>query len=196
MPRQSCSGPRRRIATTRICWPWVPTSPAPTGRSTRPSAHRQEMLGFLRQQAEEAQILLRRRTPQAHRACRAAAGPPERTELMKNFSFRLERVLQLRLLAEQAQARRLADARQAEAERRLFSEAGAARVAEAIVQMGATPAELRTAGTLSNLMPDRRGGSGPRRRGIPRRTTRPSRSSKQRSAASKRHGRPGAPSSA
>lgn len=71
---------------------------------------------------------------------------------MKNFSFRLERVLQLRLLGEQAQARRLAEARQVEAERRLFSEAGAARVAEAIAQMGATPSDLRTAGTLSNLI--------------------------------------------
>ncbi len=71
---------------------------------------------------------------------------------MKNFSFRLERVLQLRTLAEQAQARRLAEAKQHEAEQRLFSEAGAARVADAISQVAATPADLRTAGTLSNLI--------------------------------------------
>ena len=71
---------------------------------------------------------------------------------MKNFSFRLERVLQLRLAAEQAQARRLGEARREEAEARLFSEAGAARVAEAIAQVAATPAALRTAGTLSNLI--------------------------------------------
>jgi flagellar export protein FliJ len=71
---------------------------------------------------------------------------------VKNFSFRLERVLQLRILAEQAQARRLAEARQHEAEQRLFSEANAARVAEAISQLAATPADLRTAGTLSNLV--------------------------------------------
>ncbi len=71
---------------------------------------------------------------------------------MKNFSFRLERVLQLRILAEQAQGRRLAEARQVEAERRLVSEAGVARVAEAIQQLAATPQELRTAGSLSNLI--------------------------------------------
>jgi flagellar export protein FliJ len=71
---------------------------------------------------------------------------------VKKFSFRLERVLQLRILAEQAQARRLADARQYEAEQRLYSEAGAARVAEAISQLAATPSDLRTAGTLSNLV--------------------------------------------
>lgn len=71
---------------------------------------------------------------------------------MKGFSFRLERVLQLRIVAEQAQARRLADARILEAEQRLFSEAGAARVTEAIEQLAATPSDLRTAGTLSNLV--------------------------------------------
>jgi flagellar export protein FliJ len=71
---------------------------------------------------------------------------------MKNFSFRLERVLQLRVTAEQAQARRLGEARQVEAERRLLSEAGAARVAEAIAQMANTPPALRTAGSLSNLI--------------------------------------------
>ena len=71
---------------------------------------------------------------------------------MKNFSFRLERVLQLRKDAEQAQARRVADARQDEAERRLHAEAAAALVAEAIDQMSSTPSDLRTAGTIGNLM--------------------------------------------
>src|SRR5882724_9662571 len=71
---------------------------------------------------------------------------------MKNFSFRLERVLQLRIVAEQAQGKRLAEARQVEAEKRLFSEAGIARVAEAITQLAATPSDLRTAGSLSNLI--------------------------------------------
>lgn len=71
---------------------------------------------------------------------------------MKNFSFRLERVLQLRIVAEQAQAKRLAEARRVEAEKRLFSEAGIARVAEAIEQLAATPSDLRTAGSLSNLI--------------------------------------------
>ena len=71
---------------------------------------------------------------------------------MKNFSFRLERVLQLRLAAEQAQARRLGEARRVEAERRIFSEAGGRAGAEAIAQMAATPTDLRTAGTFSNLI--------------------------------------------
>jgi flagellar export protein FliJ len=71
---------------------------------------------------------------------------------MKPFSFRLERVLQLRLAAEQSQAGRVADARRDEAERRLQAEATAALVAEAIEQMSATPSGLCTAGTLGNLM--------------------------------------------
>jgi len=71
---------------------------------------------------------------------------------MTHFSFRLERVLQLRIVAEQVQAKRLAEARLVEAEKRLFSEAGMARVAEAIEQLAATPSDLRTAGSLSNLI--------------------------------------------
>jgi flagellar export protein FliJ len=70
---------------------------------------------------------------------------------MKNFSFRLERVLQLRIAVEQAQAKRLGEARQVETERRLESEAGVARVAEAIEQVAAAPSDLHTAGSLSNL---------------------------------------------
>lgn len=71
---------------------------------------------------------------------------------MKNFSFRLERVLQLRKDAEQTQAKHVADARRDEAEHRLQAEASAALVAEAIDQMATTPTELRTAGSLGNLM--------------------------------------------
>jgi flagellar export protein FliJ len=71
---------------------------------------------------------------------------------MKNFSFRLERVLQLRMTAEQAQARRVADARQDEATSRRQADEAAARVAEAIDQMAATPAALSTAGNLGNVM--------------------------------------------
>ena len=71
---------------------------------------------------------------------------------MKTFSFRLDRVLQLRIRAEQEQGKRLAEAQQAETERRLISEAAAARVAEAIEQLSSTATDLRTAGTLSNLM--------------------------------------------
>lgn len=70
---------------------------------------------------------------------------------MKGFSFRLERVLQLRVVAEQAQAKRLSEARQLEAEKRLLAEGSVARVAEAIEQVAGTPDDLRTAGTLSNL---------------------------------------------
>jgi flagellar biosynthesis chaperone FliJ len=71
---------------------------------------------------------------------------------MKIFSFRLERVLQLRKDAEQTQARRVAGARQDEAERRLQAEASATLVAEAIDQLSAIPGDLRTAGTIGNLM--------------------------------------------
>jgi flagellar export protein FliJ len=71
---------------------------------------------------------------------------------MTAFSFRLERVLQLRIVAEQAQAKRLAEARRVEAEKRLLSEAGIARVAEAIQQLAATPSDLSTAGSLSNMI--------------------------------------------
>jgi flagellar export protein FliJ len=71
---------------------------------------------------------------------------------MKNFSFRLERVLQLRVAAEQSQARRVADARQDEAASRRLADDAAARVAEAIDQIAATPAALSTAGNLGNVM--------------------------------------------
>jgi flagellar export protein FliJ len=71
---------------------------------------------------------------------------------MKNFSFRLERVLQLRVAAEQAQARRVADARQDEAACRRLADQAAALVADAIDQIAATPASLSTAGNLGNVM--------------------------------------------
>ena len=71
---------------------------------------------------------------------------------MKRFSFRLERVLQLRRAAEQEQARVLADARREEEERRRLAEESATRFALTVRQLSATPTDLRTAGTLSNLM--------------------------------------------
>jgi flagellar biosynthesis chaperone FliJ len=71
---------------------------------------------------------------------------------MKRFSFRLERVLQLRRAAEQEQARALTEARRQEEERRRAAEESAARFALTVRQLSGTPTDLRTAGTLSNLM--------------------------------------------
>ena len=69
---------------------------------------------------------------------------------MKRFSFRLDRVMQLRLSAERAQAARLAEAREIEASRRRIVEATEARLAEATEQV-TMPRGAATAGTLANL---------------------------------------------
>ncbi len=69
---------------------------------------------------------------------------------MKRFSFRLDRVMQLRLAAERAQAAGVAEARSVEAERRRIAEAAEARVAEATEQV-TMPRGAATAGTLANL---------------------------------------------
>lgn len=70
---------------------------------------------------------------------------------MKRFSFRLERVLQLREMAEREQARALAGALREEEERRAAALAGEARLAQARHQFLETPRELSQAGTLQNL---------------------------------------------
>lgn len=70
---------------------------------------------------------------------------------MKRFSFRLERVLQLREMAEREQARALAQALREEEERRAAALAGEARLAQARHQFLETPRELSQAGTLQNL---------------------------------------------
>jgi flagellar export protein FliJ len=71
---------------------------------------------------------------------------------MKRFHFSLERLLQLRLAQEQEQARALGEARRrAEASRRT-ADASARHVGEVVQQLAATPVDLRTAGTLSNLL--------------------------------------------
>ncbi|HEU4587368.1 MAG TPA: flagellar FliJ family protein [Gemmatimonadales bacterium] len=71
---------------------------------------------------------------------------------MKRFHFRLDRLLQLRAAAEQERARALGRARQHAAERREVAEASARHVLEVVQQLAATPSDLRTAGTLRNLM--------------------------------------------
>ncbi len=71
---------------------------------------------------------------------------------MKKFAFRLDRLLQLRISAEQEQARELANARRLEDERREASERSAARVDDVMQQLTALPAALCTAGTLSNVL--------------------------------------------
>jgi flagellar export protein FliJ len=70
---------------------------------------------------------------------------------MKRFVFRLERLLELRIAAERAQAAELGLVRRAEEEcRRLLLEAER-RLEAAVAQLAGTPAELRTAGTMQNL---------------------------------------------
>jgi flagellar export protein FliJ len=71
---------------------------------------------------------------------------------MKSFNFRLDRVLHLRHLNEQEQARKLADANQAADNARRASDASAARASAAAEQVAGAPTELRTAGTLNNLL--------------------------------------------
>jgi flagellar export protein FliJ len=70
---------------------------------------------------------------------------------MKRFTFRLERLLQLREAMERDQAQRLGMALRTEEERRLAAEAGERRLAEAREQYGTTPRDLSQAGTLRNL---------------------------------------------
>jgi flagellar export protein FliJ len=70
---------------------------------------------------------------------------------MKRFSFRLERVLQLREAAEREQGRALARALREEEERRAQAEASETRLAAARAQCLETPRELLQAGTLQNL---------------------------------------------
>ena len=70
---------------------------------------------------------------------------------MKRFAFRLERLLQLRELAEQEQARVLAVAMREEEARRAELRESEAHLAAAREQYGMTPRELSQAGTLQNL---------------------------------------------
>lgn len=71
---------------------------------------------------------------------------------MKRFSFRLERLLQLRVMEEQDRARALAEARDAADDARRESEVSAERLADTAEQLAATPPDMRTAGTLRNMM--------------------------------------------
>ncbi len=70
---------------------------------------------------------------------------------MKKFTFRLERLLELRSAFERERARELAEARRAEAERLEALEASQRRLAEATAQVSAAPAGMATAGSLCNL---------------------------------------------
>jgi flagellar export protein FliJ len=70
---------------------------------------------------------------------------------MKRFAFRLERLLQLREIAERDQARQLARALREEEARREAVVDSERRLAEARAQFATTPRELSQAGTLQNL---------------------------------------------
>jgi flagellar export protein FliJ len=70
---------------------------------------------------------------------------------MKRFTFRLERLLQLREAAERAQARLLAQALREEAAHREAVRESELRLAEARAQYAMTPKDLSQAGTLRNL---------------------------------------------
>jgi flagellar export protein FliJ len=70
---------------------------------------------------------------------------------MKKFAFRLERVLQLRVTAEQEQARQLADARREEESCRGVLEASAERLRSAHEQMASIHAGHGVAGLLGNM---------------------------------------------
>jgi flagellar protein FliJ len=70
---------------------------------------------------------------------------------MKRFTFRLERLLQLREAAEKDQARQLGDALREEARRREAVAQSHERLAEARRQFAETPGEMTRAGTLRNL---------------------------------------------
>jgi flagellar export protein FliJ len=71
---------------------------------------------------------------------------------MKQFRFRLERVLDLRMAAEREQARRLGEAHRHEEEQRQVVEKSVAHVGEITRQLAETPRELSTAGMLRNLL--------------------------------------------
>ncbi len=70
---------------------------------------------------------------------------------MKRFTFRLERLLQLREAAEQERARELASARQEEAARRGEAEEAARRLEDARRQAAEARPGYMQAGTLRNL---------------------------------------------
>lgn len=70
---------------------------------------------------------------------------------MKQFTFRLERLLQLREAAEKDRARQLGDALREEEVRRLQLIAGQERLAEAQTQHSERPREMTQAGMLRNL---------------------------------------------
>ncbi len=70
---------------------------------------------------------------------------------MKRFSFRLERLLQLRESAERERARELGVALRDEADRRADAMAGEERLAEARAQLFETSRGRAQAGTLQNL---------------------------------------------
>jgi flagellar export protein FliJ len=70
---------------------------------------------------------------------------------VKRFTFRLERLLQLREAAEKERARQLGEALREEEERREALKASQERLAEARDQRSTTPREMSQAGTLRNL---------------------------------------------
>jgi len=70
---------------------------------------------------------------------------------VKRFTFRLERLLQLREASERERARQLGEALREEEQRREALRAGEERLAEAREQCSATPREMSRAGTLRNL---------------------------------------------
>ncbi|HWA59608.1 MAG TPA: flagellar export protein FliJ [Gemmatimonadales bacterium] len=70
---------------------------------------------------------------------------------MKQFTFRLERLLQLREAAEKERARQLGEALREEEERREALRASQARLAEARGQLSSPSSGLTQAGTLRNL---------------------------------------------
>lgn len=70
---------------------------------------------------------------------------------MKRFTFRLERLLQLREASEKERARELAQASREEEMRRAAVVESEARLLEARAQFQSTPRELSQAGTLQNL---------------------------------------------
>lgn len=70
---------------------------------------------------------------------------------MKQFTFRLERLLQLREAAEKDQARQLGDALREEEARREELKASQEKLADARAQYGSRPGEMSQAGMLRNL---------------------------------------------
>jgi len=70
---------------------------------------------------------------------------------VKKFTFRLDRLLDLRTAFERERARDLAEARRTEAERLAEVEASQRRLAAATAQVSAAPAGMATAGSLVNL---------------------------------------------